>query len=134
MPNTPKVSPALQTLLDKGLLDRLPVSFAAFCFDQMMDGNSCFRPSAATTSVCSVCWTGSNRQSLEKYSSRCAMSSGRWASTNRLSQSPFTLEQVDFLNRNPHYAEWRAAVAGYLRNSIRRSTPRLPAPAMRVWS
>ena len=35
MPNTPKVSPALQNLLDKGLLDRLPISFAAFCFDQM---------------------------------------------------------------------------------------------------
>ena len=37
MPATPPVSPALQKLLDKGLLDRLPVSFSAFCFDQMKD-------------------------------------------------------------------------------------------------
>ena len=38
----PKVSPALQALLDKGLLDRLPVSFAAFCFDQMKEWDLLF--------------------------------------------------------------------------------------------
>ena len=35
--NALRVSSKLQGLLDKGLLDSLPVSFSAFCFDQMKD-------------------------------------------------------------------------------------------------
>ena len=42
MSATPKVSPALQALIDKGLLDRLPVSFSSFCLDQMKDWDLLF--------------------------------------------------------------------------------------------
>ena len=31
--NSPKVSVRLQALIDKGLLEGLPLSFSAFCFD-----------------------------------------------------------------------------------------------------
>ena len=40
--NTPKVSAVMQALIDKGLLDGLPRSFAAFCFDQMKDWDLLF--------------------------------------------------------------------------------------------
>jgi hypothetical protein len=35
--NALKVSTELQSLIDKGLMDGLPVSFSAFCFDQMKE-------------------------------------------------------------------------------------------------
>jgi hypothetical protein len=63
----------------------------------------------------------------------------------------FTLAQVDFLNRNPYYAEWRAAVAkvfaqldplldaqvarsGHARLVIVIAPPQLPADPDRMWT
>jgi hypothetical protein len=63
----------------------------------------------------------------------------------------FTLDQVDFLNRNPHYAEWRAAVAvifsrldpvlnaevqrrGHPRLSVVLSPAELPVGPDRLWT
>ena len=63
----------------------------------------------------------------------------------------FTLEQVDFLNRNPHYPEWRAAVsqvfakvdpaldaeiarAGHARLVIVVAPAQLPADPSRMWT
>ena len=37
-----KVSSTLQALIDKGVLDRLPVSFASFCLDQMKEWDLLF--------------------------------------------------------------------------------------------
>lgn len=112
MATAPKVSPALQTLLDKGVLDRLPLSFSAFCFDQMKDWSLLFPAErsyferlfalldrAAPEAVAQLF------QPLRDVERRMGIDEKTFP------KSEFSLEQVDFLNRNPHYAEWRAAVA-----------------------
>lgn len=110
--NTPKVSPALQALIDKGLVDRLPRSFAAFCFDQMKDWDLLF-PAERTyferlfglLDRSSPSDVERLFQPLRELEPRMGMNDKTWP------RGQFTLEQVDFLNRNPHYPEWRAAVA-----------------------
>jgi len=37
MPGQPEVSPLLQALIDKGIFDRLPVSFSTFFFEQVKE-------------------------------------------------------------------------------------------------
>jgi hypothetical protein len=110
--NTPKVSPALQALIDKGLPDRLPRSFAAFCFDQMKDWDLLF---PAERGYFERLFGLLDRtppreverlfQALREIEPRMGMNDKTWP------RGQFTLEQVDFLNRNPYYPEWRAAVA-----------------------
>lgn len=152
MATTPKVSPALQTLLDKGLLDRLPLSFSAFCFDQMKDWDLLFPaersyferlfglldrsdPAAVTQLF----------QPLREIELRMGIDEKTFP------KSQFSLEQVDFLNRNPHYAEWRGAVAqvfgkldpmldseiarsGHARLVVVVAPAQLPADPARMWT
>ena len=110
--NTPKVSPALQSLIDKGLVDSLPRSFAAFCFDQMKDWDLLFPAERSyferlfglldRTSPEAVARLF---QPLREIEPKMGMTEKTWP------RGVFTLEQVDFLNRNRYYPEWRAAVS-----------------------
>lgn len=112
MPNTPKVSPALEALLEKGLLDRLPVSFSAFCFDQLKDWDLLFPAERAYHERLFGLLDRSRPAAVEQLF-RPLREAERQMGMNEKTfpKGQFSLEQVDFLNRNPHYAEWRAAVA-----------------------
>lgn len=113
MPTTPKVSPALQSLLDKGLLDRLPMSFSAFCFDQIKDWDLLF---PAERGYYERLFSLLDRTPVGAFDAlfRPLRETERAMGINEKTfpKSQFTLEHVDFLNRNPRYTEWRAAVVG----------------------
>jgi len=150
--NTPKVSPALQTLIDKGLLDRLPRSFAAFCFDQMKDWDLLFSAEHSYFERLFGLLDRSSPQEVERIfqpmrelEPRMGMNDKTWP------RGQFTLEQVDFLNRNPRYPEWRAAVSqvfaqldpvldaeiarsGHARLAIVIAPSQLPADPSRMWT
>lgn len=110
--STPRVSPAMQTLIDKGLLDRLPTTFATFVYDQIKDWSLLF---PAEQSYFERLFTLLDRSDPAEVARlfepvRAAEVAMGVNGTN-WPKRQFTLEQVDFLNRSPKYPEWRKAVA-----------------------
>jgi hypothetical protein len=100
----PSLSPALS--------QRLPVTFATYFFDQVKDWHLLFpaeknyferlltlieRIEAATISALFAPMREAERK--------------MGVNEKVFDRKEFTLEHVDFLNRSPHYPEWRAAVA-----------------------
>jgi hypothetical protein len=111
--NALKVSPKLQGLIDKGLMDGLPVSFSAFCFDQMKEWELLFPAERNYYERLFGLLDRSSAQSvallfapIREIERTMGVNEKMWP------KGQFTLEQVDFLNRNPHYPEWRSAVSG----------------------
>ena len=110
--STPRVSPALQNLIDKGLLDRLPVSFSAFTFSQIQEWDLLF---PAEHSYYERLFSLLDRSDaaevnrlfapMREIERKMGINEKNWP------KRQFTLDQVDFLNRNPLYPEWRQAVA-----------------------
>ena len=111
--NALKVSPKLQSLIDKGLLDGLPVSFSAFCFDQMKEWELLF---PAERNYYERLFGLLDRSTQEAVALLFApvLEIERKMGVNEKTwpKGQFTLEQVDFLNRNSYYPEWRSAIAG----------------------
>ena len=111
--NALKVSPKLQGLIDQGLMDGLPVSFSAFCFDQMKEWDLLFPAERNYYERLFVVLDRSSREAVamlfepvREIERKMGVNDKTWP------KGQFTLEQVDFLNRNPNYPEWRNAVAG----------------------
>jgi hypothetical protein len=111
--NALKVSPKLQGLMDKGLMDSLPVSFFAFCVDQMKEWELLFPAERNYYERLFGLLDRSSAQSvallfapIREIERKMGVNEKTWP------KGQFTLEQVDFLNRNPHYPEWRSAVSG----------------------
>ena len=102
----------IQALIEKGLLERLPLSFSAFCLDQMKEWDLLF---PAERNYFERLFTLLDRSAppvverlftpLRDIERKMGVNEKTWP------KGQFTLEQVDFLNRNPYYPEWRAAVA-----------------------
>lgn len=105
------VSPAIQALIDKGLFDRLPATFSTYFFEQVKEWELLFpaerdyyerlfglidRSEAATVEALFA--------PLRDIEKTMGVNEKTWP------KKQFTLDQVDFLNRNPHYPEWRGAV------------------------
>ena len=150
--DTPRVSAALQALIDKGLLDGLPLSFSAFCFDQMKDWDllfpaerSYFERLFGLLDRSSPPAVAQLFQPIREIELKMGMNQKTFP------KGRFTLEQVDFLNRNPFYPEWRAAVAkvfaqldppldaeiaraGHARLAIVIAPSQLPADPDRMWT
>ena len=111
--NQPKVSPALQRLIDKGLFDRLPVSFAAFFFDQAKDWELLFPAERSYYERLFTLLDRSEPQVVADLFVPMRLAEQKMGVNEKTwPKGVFTLDQVDFLNRNAHYAEWRKAVAG----------------------
>ncbi len=106
------VSPLLQALIDNGLFDRIPASFSTFFFDQIKDWQLLF---PAEQVYFERLFTLVDKLPPEEFKDlfstlrqaevKMGINEKTWP------RRSFSLEQVDFLNRNPHYSEWRAAVA-----------------------
>ena len=109
---TPKVSPALQALIDKGLLDSLPVSFSSFCLDQMKDWDLLFPAERGYYERLFGLLDRSDSAAVERlFAPVREMERKMGVNEATFPKGQFTLAQVDFLNRNPYYSEWRAAIA-----------------------
>ncbi len=114
--SAPKVSPSLQAVLDKGVLDRLPVSFSAFCIDQMRDWDLLFPAERSYYERLFGLLDRSNPQSVEQlFAPLRALEPKMGVNEKTWPPGRFTLEQVDFLNRNALYPQWRSAVAAVFR-------------------
>ncbi len=145
-------SPAMRRLLDGGLFDRLPATFAVYSLDRIKDWKSLFPAERDyferlfglldRSRAASVARLFGPLREVER---KMDVGSGIWASRN------FTLEHVDFLQRNPHLAEWREAVAavfaeidplldeevarsGHPRLVAVLSPPELPVGPDRMWT
>ncbi len=149
---SPKVSATLQNLIDKGLLDRLPVSFSAFCIDQMQEWELLFPAERNYYERLFALLDRSSPAAVERLFApireierKMGVNEKTWPADR------FTLEQVDFLNRNPYYPEWRRAVAavfaeldpvldtetvrgGHARLVVVIAPAELPVDAARMWT
>src|SRR6202011_589435 len=111
--NVLKVSTELQSLIDKGLLDGLPVSFSAFCLDQMKEWELLFPAERNYYERLFGLLDRSTQAAVDmlfepvlEIERKMGVNEKTWP------KGQFTLEQVDFLNRNSHFPEWRNAVSG----------------------
>ena len=113
MPATaPATSPAIQQFIDKGLFERLPVSFSAFCFDQLKDWDLLFPHERDYFERLFALLDRSDKAEVTRlFAPMRDAEITMGVNEKNWPKGQFTLEQVDFLNRNAHYPEWRAAVS-----------------------
>ena len=108
----PHVSPKLQALIDKGLLNRIPVSFSAFYLDQMKEWDLLFPAEHEYYERLFGLLDRSPADAVDQlFAPLREVEQRMGVNEKNFPKGEFTLAQVDFLNRNPHYSEWRAAVS-----------------------
>ena len=152
MPANPKVSARLQTLIDKGLLDGLSVSFSSFCLDQMKDWELLFPAERGDFERLFELLDRSSPELVDRlFTPVREIERKMGVSEKTFPKGQFTLEQVDFLNRNPYYSEWRGAITrvfaqldplldaevargGHARLVIAIAPSQLPADPERMWT
>jgi hypothetical protein len=106
------VSATLQALIDKGLFERIPPTFSTFFFEQIKDWDTLFpaeqlyfeRLFSLIDRLPGDDWN-ELFQPLTEIEKRMGVNPKTWP------RRKFSLEQVDFLNRNAHYPEWRGTIA-----------------------
>jgi hypothetical protein len=106
------VSPVLQKLIDAGLFERIPATFSTFFFEQIKDWETLF---PAERDYFERLFTLIDRlppqefdelfSPLRELEPKMGVNDKNWP------RRSFKLDQVDFLNRNSRYAEWRAEIA-----------------------
>jgi hypothetical protein len=113
MPADSKPSASIQALIEKGLLERLPPTFSTFFFEQFQDWDLLFPAERNYQERLFALLDRSDSQAvdalfapLRETELLMGVNEKTWP------RRRFTLDQVDFLNRNPHYQEWRRAIAG----------------------
>jgi hypothetical protein len=107
-----QLSPALQALVDRGLFEQLPPTFATFFFQQLQDWRLMF---PAEQSYHERLFTLIDRTGapvreklfapLREVEFRMGVSESTWP------RRSFTVDQGDFLNRSPFNQDWRRAIA-----------------------
>ncbi|MDX1984526.1 MAG: hypothetical protein SFV51_29915 [Bryobacteraceae bacterium] len=106
------ISVILQVLIEKGLFERIPATFSTFFLEQMKDWDTLFpaehryfeRLFTLLDRLPPAEFAGLFRPLL-KVQQKMGVNEKNWP------RRSFTLDQVDFLNRNAHYAEWRTEIA-----------------------
>lgn len=105
-------SPEIRRLIDGGLFDRLPQTFSVYSLDRIRDWNKLFPAEKRYFERLFGLLDRSSPDAVEQLfaplrevETRMDLGGSLW-NTRR-----FTLEHVDFLQRNRHLAEWREAIA-----------------------
>lgn len=107
-----KTPAAVATLIEQGLFDRLPPTFGAFCFDQVKDWDRLFPAERSYFERLLTLLHRTPAAELDTLFAAMRAAEQRMGVTEATwPKRQFTLAQVDFLNRSPHYPEWRKAVA-----------------------
>ena len=106
-------SPAIKRLMDGGLFRRLPATFSVYSLDRIKDWKRLFPAEQDYFERLFGLLDRSSDEAvadlfapLRAVEAKMDIGGGIWKSGG------FTLEHVDFLQRNRHLAEWRAAIAG----------------------
>ena len=109
---SPHPSSAIQALIEKGVFDRLPLTFSTYCFDQIKEWELLFEAERAYFERL-FGLLGRSQQSLvdELFAPLRAVEQKMGVTEKVFPKRVFTLDQVDFLNRSQHYPEWRRVVA-----------------------
>ena len=109
----PQVSPSLQALIEKGIFDRLPVTFSTYFYDQIKDWGLLFPAERTYHERLFGTLDRSEPKLLDDLFAPLRAAERKMGVNDKVwPKRQFTLDQVDFLNRSPHYSEWRQAVAG----------------------
>src|SRR5271169_1371354 len=110
--SVPKVSAKLEALISQGLLDRLPPTFSAFWYEQFRDWDLLFPAEKDYYERLFSLLDRYDRAALDRLFAplrpvelRMGVNEKNWP------RREFTLDQIDFLNRNPYYSQWRSAVS-----------------------
>ena len=106
------VSPVLQKLIDAGLFERIPATFSTFFFEQIKDWDTLF---PAEHSYFERLFTLIDKlppvEFEELFSPLRSLEPKMGVNEKNWPRRSFKLDQVDFLNRNARYPEWRAEIA-----------------------
>jgi hypothetical protein len=109
----PKTSPALDKLIEGGLFDRLPVTFSTFFYDQIHDWDLLFPAEKTYYERFFGLLDKTEPRELDRLFETVREAERQMGVTEAVwPRRIFTLQQVDFLNRSPHYPAWRKAVSG----------------------
>jgi hypothetical protein len=151
MASEPRVSPLLRALIDKGLFDRLPLTFSTFFFDRIKDWDLLFPAEHSYHERLFTLLDRSDPSQVDAlFAPVRAAEQKMGVSEKNWPRRQFTLDQVDFLNRSPHYPEWRQAItnvfarldpvldadvarAGHARLVVVTSPAELPVGPDRMW-
>ncbi|MBI1788198.1 MAG: hypothetical protein HYR60_11685 [Acidobacteria bacterium] len=107
-----KVSPLLQRVIDGGLFDRLPVTFGTYAFDQIKEWDLLFPAEQSYFERLFGLLDRSEAKRVEELFAPLRQIEQKMGVNEKVwPKRQFSLDQVDFLNRNAHYPEWRKAVA-----------------------
>src|ERR1051326_5200718 len=144
--------PAPGFQISPALVQRLPVSFASYCLDQMKEWDLLFPAERSYYERLFGLLERSAPAEVERlFAPTREIERKMGINDKTFPRGQFPLEQVDFLNRNPHYPEWRAAVAqvfahidplldnetarsGHARLVVVIAPAQLPAGPDRMWS
>ncbi len=109
----PKYSPAIQSLIDDGLFERLPATFSVYSLDRIKDWDRLFPAEQGYFERLFGLLARSTEESVDEVFSPLRAVEAKMGVGGRMWRGQkFTLEHVDFLQRNRHLKEWRDAVAG----------------------
>ena len=101
---------AIQAYLEAG---RLPITFSAFAWEQMREWELLFPAEQRHYERLFGLLARSDPREVDRlFAPMREIESQMGVNGKTWPQRRFTLDQVDFLNRNPRYPEWRAAVTG----------------------
>ena len=147
-----KLSPTLEALIEKGLFDRLPVTFSTFFYEQVQEWELLFPAEKNYYERLFTLFDRSDPLEVDRlFEGVRAAEKLMGVNEANWPRRTFALQQVDFLNRSPHYAEWRKAVSAVFARVdpildaeiARHGRPRLvivlspaevPAPPDRQWT
>ena len=107
-----KLSPKIQTFVDDGLFERLPPTFATYSFDRIKDWIKLFPAERDYFERLFGLIARSDDAAVERlFAPLFAVEEKMGVDRHTWNTKEFTLEHVDFLERNRHLAEWREVVA-----------------------
>lgn len=107
-----KVSPKLRKLIDDGLFKRLPPTFATYSFDRIKDWDKLFPAEQEYFERLFGLLARSEDAAVERlFAPLFAVEEKMGVDRDTWNRKDFTLEHVDFLQRNRHLAEWRDVIA-----------------------
>ena len=108
----PKTSPAIEQLIEKGLFDRLPVTFSTYFYDQIQEWDLLFPAEQSYYERFFGLLDKIDAAELDRLFDGVREAEHKLGVTEATwPRRTFTLQQVDFLNRSAHYPEWRKAVS-----------------------